>query len=186
MATLAKAAGAVCAHEVAENRIAAREVPSRLRVVHLHRFYNSSTTMEVSDVRRQLTQAIDRAKSRARTRREQSSAIDAAYAAFLANIATPTTRMVAGVLKAEGYPFTVSTPSGAVRLASDHGRDDYIEIALDAGADPPIVVGHVRRARGSRTIDEERPIKAGAAPADLTDGDVLAFLVTALEPWLER
>ena len=142
--------------------------------------------MEVSDVRRKLTQAIDRAKSRAQNRRDQAASAERAYAAFLADIATPTARMVANVLKAEGYLFTVSTPSGAVRLASDRGRDDYIELSLDGSGDTPTVVGHVRRTRGSRTIDEERPLKAGAAPGDLTDTDVLDFLVSALEPWLER
>jgi hypothetical protein len=142
--------------------------------------------MEVSDVRRQVTQAIDRAKARAQQRRDQAVAADRAYATFLEEIAIPTTRMVANVLKAEGYLFTVSTPSGAVRLAADRGRDDYIELALDSSGDVPTVVGHVRRTRGSRTIDEERPLKPGAAPQDLSDVDVLAFLVTALEPWLER
>ena len=142
--------------------------------------------MEVSEVRRQLRHALDRAKARAQQKRDQAGAAERAYATFLENIATPTTRMVAGVLKAEGLPFTVSTPSGAVRLASDHGRDDYIELALDSSGDTPVVVGHVRRTRGSRTIDDERPIRPGAAPQDLTDADVLQFLVTALEPWLER
>jgi hypothetical protein len=142
--------------------------------------------MEVSVVRRQLLQAIDRAKLRAQQRRDQAGATESAYATFLDEIAVPTTRMVASALKAEGYPFTVSTPSGAVRLASDHARDDYIEVSLDRSGEAPVVVGHVRRTRGSRTIDDERPIKAGAAPQDLTDADVLQFLVTALEPWLER
>src|SRR3954463_15893151 len=114
--------------------------------------------MEVSDVRRQVTQAIDRAKARAQHRRDQGGAADRAYATFLDEIATPTTKMVANVLKVEGYLFTVSTPSGAVRLASDRGRDDYIELSLDSSGDVPTVVGHVRRTRGSRTIDEERPI----------------------------
>jgi hypothetical protein len=142
--------------------------------------------MEVSDVRRQVTQAIDRAKARAQQRRDQGAAADRAYATFLDDIATPTTKMVANVLKVEGYLFTVSTPSGAVRLAADRGRDDYIELSLDSSGDMPTVVGHVRRTRGSRTIDEERPLKPGAAVQDLTDADVLTFLVHALEPWLER
>ena len=30
------------------------------------------------------------------------------------------------------------------------------------------------------------PVKAGTAIEDLTDEDVLEFLVRALEPWLER
>ena len=142
--------------------------------------------MEVSDVRRQLRHALDRAKARAQHRRDQAGAAERAYATFLENVATPTARMVAGALKAEGLPFTVSTPSGAVRLASDHGRDDYIELTLDSSGDTPTVVGHVRRARGSRTIDDERPIKPGTGPQDVTDADVLQFLINALEPWLER
>jgi hypothetical protein len=142
--------------------------------------------MEISDVRRQVRHAIDRVKARAQQRRDQSVAADRAYATFLEEIAIPTTRMVANVLKAEGYLFTVSTPGGAVRLALDRGRDDYIELALDNTGDTPTVVGHVRRTRGSRTIDDERPIKAGAAPQDLSDADVLGFLIAAIEPWLER
>jgi hypothetical protein len=142
--------------------------------------------VEVSEVRRQLRHAIDRAKARAQRKRNDAAEAERAYAAFLEEIATPTTRMLANALKAEGYPFTVSTPSGGLRLASDRGRDDYIELALDGSGDTPIVVGRVRRTRGSRTLEDERPIKAGAAPQDLTEGDVLSFLVAALEPWLER
>jgi hypothetical protein len=142
--------------------------------------------VEVSEVRRQLKQAIDRAKSRAQQKRQHAADAERAYAVFLEEIATPTTRMLANVLKAEGYLFTVSTPSGGLRLASDRGRDDYVEFTLDGSGDRPTVVGRVRHTRGSRTIEDERPIKAGTAPQDLSDADVLAFLVAALEPWLER
>jgi hypothetical protein len=142
--------------------------------------------VEVSEVRRQLKQAIDRAKSRAQQKRQHAADAERAYAVLLEQIATPTTRMLANVLKAEGYLFTVSTPSGGLRLASDRGRDDYVEFTLDGSGDRPTVVGRVRHTRGSRTIEDERPIKAGTAPQDLSDADVLAFLVAALEPWLER
>jgi hypothetical protein len=142
--------------------------------------------VEVSEVRRQLKQAIDRAKARAQRKRSDVAAAERAYATFLEEVATPTTRMLATALKAEGYPFTVSTPSAGLRLASDRGRDDYIELSLDGSGDKPTVVGRVRRTRGSRTLEEERPIKVGAAPQDLTEADVLSFLVAALEPWLER
>ena len=142
--------------------------------------------VEVSEVRRQLKHAIDRAKARAQRKRNDAAEAERAYATFLEEVATPTTRMLASALKAEGYPFTVSTPSGGLRLASDRGRDDYIELTLDGSGEKPTVVGRVRRTRGSRTLEDERPIKAGAAPQDLTESDVLWFLVTALEPWLER
>jgi hypothetical protein len=142
--------------------------------------------VEVSEVRRQLKHAIDRAKARAQRKRTDAAEAERAYATFLEEIATPTIRMLASALKAEGYPFTVSTPSGGLRLASDRGRDDYIELTLDGSGDKPTVVGRVRHTRGSRTLEDERPIKPGAAPQDISDADVLAFLVAALEPWLER
>ena len=142
--------------------------------------------MEVSDVRRQLKHAIDRAKARAQQKRQATAEAERAYARFLEEIATPTTRMLANALKAEGYPFTVSTPSGGLRLASDRGRDDYIELALDGSGEQPTVMGRIRYTRGSRTVEDERPIKPGSAPEQLTDNDLLSFLVNALEPWLER
>ena len=142
--------------------------------------------MEVSEVRRQLRHAIDRAKARAQQRRQVAAEADRAYATFLEEIATPTVRMLANALKAEGYPFTVSTPTGGLRLASDRGRDDYIELALDIRGDTPTVVGRVRYTRGSRTLEEERPIKPGSPPQDVTETDLLSFLVGALDPWLDR
>ena len=142
--------------------------------------------MEVSEVRRQLRHAIDRAKARAQQKRQTAADAERAYVAFLEQVATPTIRMLANALKAEGYLFTVSTPSGGLRLASDRGRDDYIDLALDVSGDEPTVVGRVRQTRGSRTLEDERPIKPGAAPQDLSETDVLSFLVNALDPWLER
>ena len=94
--------------------------------------------------------------------------------------------LLANALKSEGRLFTVFTPTGGLRLASDHGRDDYIEFALDTSGDEPKAIGRISRARGSRTLEDERPIKAGATPEALTEEDVLTFLIDALEPWLER
>ncbi len=95
-------------------------------------------------------------------------------------------RQIANALKVEGYAFTVFTPGGGLRLASDRGRDDYIELALDTDAAPPQVVARISRTRGSRTLEEERPIQPGASPGAITDADLLEFLLDALEPWLER
>ena len=46
--------------------------------------------------------------------------------------------------------------------------------------------GRIRRTRGSRTLEEERPVKPGASPDQVTEQDLLGFFVQALEPWLER
>lgn len=142
--------------------------------------------MEISQVRNQLTRAMTAARERARRRREQTAEAEAAYAAFLQHVATPVVRQLASALKAEGYLFTVFTPGDGLRLADDRGRDDYVEFALDTASDPPQVVGRISLTRGSRTLTDERPVKAGAAPNTLSEEDVLAFLVDALQPWLER
>lgn len=142
--------------------------------------------MEVSQVRNRLKRAIDAARERAQHRRQRTADAERDYAAFLENVAIPVTRQIANALKVEGYAFTVFTPGGGLRLASDRSRDDYIEFALDGGADTPEVVARISQTRGSRTVEDERPIKAGSAPAALTDEDVLTFLLDALQPWLER
>ena len=105
---------------------------------------------------------------------------------FLVQTATPLMRMIVSTLRSEGYPWTVSTPVGSVRMSSDSSREDSIEFVLDTEVDPPQVIGRVHRARGSRTRTEDLPVKAGARPDQIDDDQVLQFLITALEPWLSR
>src|SRR5918994_2213714 len=100
-------------------------------------------SLEVSHVRKRLMLAIERARKVAQERRERAAMTERAYATFLADVAVPVTRMLASALKADGYPFTVATPGGSVRLASDRGRDDYIEFGLDTATDPPEVIGRI-------------------------------------------
>jgi hypothetical protein len=142
--------------------------------------------LEVSQVRRQLKQAIDAARERAQVRRQLTADAERAYETFLTDIATPVARQIANALKAEGYDFTVFTPGGGLRLASDRARDDFIELALDTNSDQPQVTGRVSYSRGSRTLDHERPLKPGVALQSLTEEDMLEFFVQALGPWLER
>jgi hypothetical protein len=142
--------------------------------------------VEISVVRNRLNRAIEAAREQSQQRRQRTAAAETAFELFLQNVATPVTKLVANSLKVESFPFTVFTPGGGLRLASDRGRDDYIEFALDVGSDPPQVVGQTSRTRGSRTVTEERPVKPGAAIAEITEEDVLVFLLDALKPWLER
>lgn len=144
------------------------------------------TLVEVSLVRKHVLSAIEQSRLRAKERRQRNADAEQSYRQFLDEIATPLVRQLAHALKAEGYPFTVSTPSGSVRLTSDHGRDDYIELVLDTSADVPTVLGRVHRTRGSRTVSDERPVSPGVSPGAVTDEQLLAFLMQALEPWLER
>jgi hypothetical protein len=142
--------------------------------------------VEVSHVRIRLKRAIEAARERGQQRRQRVAAAERTYATFLEEVATPVARLLANTLKVEGYAFTVFTPGNGLRLASDRSRDDYIELALDATSDEPEVVGRISHTRGSRVLDEERPVKAGTPPEALTEEDVLTFLLEALGPWLEK
>jgi len=142
--------------------------------------------VEISVVRNRLNRAIEASRERSQRRRQLTASAESAFQAFLQNVATPVTKHVAASLKVENYAFTVFTPEGGLRLASDRGRDDYVEFALDLDSDPPQVVGRSSRTRGSRTLTEERPLKPGSAVDEISEEDVLAFLLSALEPWFER
>jgi hypothetical protein len=142
--------------------------------------------MEVSLVRKRLKAAIDAARDHAQRRRQRVADAERAYDTFLTDVATPVAKQVANALKAEGYSFTVFTPGSGLRLASDRAREDFIEFALDTSGDRAEVIGRVSRQRGSRTLDAEMPVKRGAAPDAISEEDVLEFLASALEPWLER
>lgn len=140
--------------------------------------------MEISAVKRRVQQSLATARTRAQERRQQTDGATRDYAVFLETVATPLVQQLANVLKVEGYAFTASTPGDTVRLTNDRGRGDFVELALDTSGERPQVVGRITQSRGSRRLDEEQPIKAGALPSELTDEDLLEFLMQALERWL--
>jgi hypothetical protein len=137
--------------------------------------------MEISDVRKRILGTIERARQRAAERRARADEAARAYSTFLDGVAVPIFKQVANVLRAEGYPFSVSTPSGSVRLMSDRTAEDFVEIGLDTTGDMPNVMGHASRARGRRVIESERAI---GDPAHLDENDVLEFLTKELEAFL--
>jgi hypothetical protein len=139
--------------------------------------------MEIADVRKQILRTIERAKQHAAERRVRVDEAARAYSTFLDGVAVPMFRQVANVLRAEGYPFSVFTPSGSVRLMSDRGTEDFIELTLDTTGDPPQVVGHTSRSRGRRAMESERAV---GSPAALSEHDVLDFLTKELGAFVER
>jgi hypothetical protein len=142
--------------------------------------------MDVPEVRRRLRAAIDRARQDAAARRERSDAAAHEFERFLNERAVPVLQVLAAALVAEGRRFKVFTPAGSVRLASDHSKDDFVELSLDTSQDPPVVVGKVSRGRGRRQVAFERPIRDGVAVADLTDEDVLDFVLSEIASNFER
>jgi hypothetical protein len=142
--------------------------------------------MEVSEVRRRVRAAIESARREAQERRVRSDRAALEYQDFLRDRAVPLFQTVASALIAEGYRFKVFTPADSVRLASETSGNDFIELTLDATADPPTVSGRTSRGRGSRLVDSERPVKEGKAIADLSDEDVLGFLMEEIAGFVER
>jgi len=140
--------------------------------------------METGDVRKRVLETIERSRRTARARRGKIDVSTGEFATFLERIGIPLCRQVAQALKAAGYPFVVNTPGGAVRLASERS-DDHIELSLDTEGEDPWVVGRSRRTWGRRVVESERPVRR-CPVRDITEDDVLSFLLKELEPFVER
>ena len=69
---------------------------------------------------------------------------------------------------------------------SDRSTDDYIEIVLDASGPQPRVVGRASRGRGRRVLESEAPLGGRGPVRDLTEQDVLDFVLKELGPFVER
>ena len=141
--------------------------------------------MEVSAVRQQILLTIERAKRSAADRRAANDDAGREYGVFLDQLAVPLFRQTSSVLRAEGYLFNLFTPSGGVRLMSDKSADDFIELVLDTTGAVPQVMGRTSRAWGNRTNVSEQPLNPSGPIREVTEADVLAFLLKALEQFVE-
>src|SRR5512132_1216216 len=118
--------------------------------------------MEVSEVRRRLRTAIEKAKHAAAERRARNEAAARDYDLFLADRATPLFHQFAMALASEGRAFKVFTPAGSIRLAAERSPEESIELVLDDSSDPPAGVGRITRARGRRVVSTGPALGGGA------------------------
>lgn len=139
--------------------------------------------METSELRKRVNATIERAKRRNADRRALVDEAGRDFDQFLTQTAIPLFRQVVNVLRAEGYAFNIFTPSGSVRVMSERHAEDYVEVLLDTSGETPQVVGHASYSRARRIIESERSI---GTPADVTEDDLLAFVLTGLEPLVEK
>jgi hypothetical protein len=142
--------------------------------------------VEVPEIRRRLRAAIEKARHIAAERRARTDGAARDYEAFLGQRATPVFHQFAAALNGEGHAFKVFTPAASIRLAADRSPEEFIELTLDDTSDPPAVVGRTTRGRGRRMITSDRPIGEATPIADLTEEDVLAFLIDEIVELLER
>ena len=140
--------------------------------------------MDVAIIRKRLKTEMEQARRAASERRERAKAASRAYEQFLAEIAIPAFRQMATVLRAEGIPFEVQTPSAGVRLVSDRNRDDGIALELDETQDPPQMLLASSRTWGSRVLQNERAVKERTAIELVTEEDLFERLFDELRPWL--
>ena len=142
--------------------------------------------LESGEVRKRLRQAIETAKRDAAARRAALGDVQKAYDEFLETHALPVFRQVAAALKAEGHVFQVVSPAGTIRLVSDRDKDDYLELFLDGGRPTPAVMGRASRVRGTELTAADQPVRTNAKVSDLTDEDVLDWIVRVIVPFVER
>jgi hypothetical protein len=143
--------------------------------------------IETADLRKRIRQVIDEAKQVAATHRADAARGAAIFEPFAAGVAVPVLRAVAGALKAEGFPFHVATPAGAVRLEPDRGGDDdVIELRLDTARYPVAVIGRVQFTHGRHVEEDEQVLFEMHELEQVTAEQVLDFVVRALPPFVRR
>jgi hypothetical protein len=145
--------------------------------------------METSAVRQAVRTLLHQVKRPAADRREdrraQTDQATREYAVFLERIAVPLFKQVANVLRTENYPFDVFTPGGSVRLTSERGSDNYIEVVLDTNGVAPKLLGRVSCSRGGDVTQTELVLNATTDISALTEEDLLGFVLAELEPFVE-
>jgi hypothetical protein len=147
---------------------------------------HNTVGLEISEMRKRLRAAIEQSRRAAAARRAEVDEAAAAYDTFLARTAEPLVQMLANALRAEGYPFTVFTPKGGLRLASGRSGEDFIEFVLDTTARHPTALLRVNRGRGRRVLQHERPIRGEERIEELTEEDVIKALLEEIGPFVER
>jgi hypothetical protein len=138
--------------------------------------------MDVSELRKRILRAIDEARRDASDRRTVVDEASRAYARFLSAVAVPLLHQSAQVLNATtAGSFSVHTPEGGARLASDRAAETFLEFQLDTTGERPAVLGRVSLSRGrAGQLVEERPVAPDKSIDDVTEDDVTAFLVAEI------
>jgi hypothetical protein len=69
---------------------------------------------------------------------------------------------------------------------ADRGNDDYIELALDTNGTAPKLVGRASRTRGGDVTQTELVMNATTDIGALTEDDLLGYLLSELEAFLDK
>ena len=143
--------------------------------------------MDVAALRKRILRELDRpgaAKASAAERRSSGDTARQQFARLLDTTIVPLLKQTADILKAEGTLCRVHTPSDHAKLAFDRSAEDFVEIMLDA-AMPPHVIGRSSARKKGGTLVEDRIIGVGKDIDEITDEDVVAYLLPELRKILK-
>jgi hypothetical protein len=143
--------------------------------------------MDVAELRKRILRELDRPAGGERSGGDRRASADSARVAFnrlLHVTIAPMLLQTASILKAEGELCQVHTPSDTARLAFDSSHEDFIEFMLDT-TPPAHVIGRGSVRRKGGTLVEDRIVGVGKTIEEITDDDVLAFLLPELRKILK-
>ncbi|TAK10643.1 MAG: hypothetical protein EPO35_13350 [Acidobacteria bacterium] len=143
--------------------------------------------MDVAALRKRILRELDRPGAVKPTSAERRASGDTArqqFARLLDTAIVPLLKQTADILKAEGALCRVHTPSDHAKLAFDRSAEEFIEFMLDTTV-PPHVIGRSSARRKGATLVEDRIIGVGKEIDEITDEDVVAYLLPELRKILK-
>ena len=143
--------------------------------------------MDVAELRKRILREIDRPGAGQAAGGDRRASADSARVQFnrlLNGTIAPLLIQTASILKAEGELCQVHTPSDTARIAFDSSHEDFIEFMLDT-TPPAHVIGRGSVRRKGGTMVEDRIVGVGKGIDEITDEDVLAFLLPELRKILK-
>lgn len=143
--------------------------------------------MDVAALRKRILRELDRPGAVKATTAERRATGDTArqqFARLLDTTIVPLLKQTTDILKSEGSLCAVHTPSDMAKLAFDRSPEDFVEIMLDT-AMPPHVIGRSSARKKGGTLVEDRIIGVGKEIDEITDEDVVGYLLPELRKILK-
>jgi hypothetical protein len=142
--------------------------------------------LDLGEVRRQLRLAIEETKRAAAAHRAEVDEAGRSFEFLLEHVAGPLFRQFTSALRAEGLLFRVITPGGAVRIEAERSADNFLELVLDTARHPVALLLRRRYTRGHQIFTDDRAIAEGPDLSGVTPAQLLAALMDAVTPFIER
>ena len=142
--------------------------------------------LEIGEVRRQLRLAIEEARRAAAAHRQEADEAARSFESLLEHVAVPLFRQFTTALRGERMLFRVVTPAASVRIEAERSADNFLELALDTERRPVALVLRRGHTRGHHIYNDDRVVAEGADLSAVSPSVLLASLMDAVAPFIER